>query len=287
MIKKLPKALQKAAPDEFDTPEVGEWAEQKYRILFHYANLFSMSMKEKWEQRVYVDLFACAGKARIKDTSRTVLTSALLALSVDVPFDRYILCEPNPTLRAALKSRVGAKHTGKDVRYVAGDCNSETAAILGEMPAFSKESRVLGFCFIDPCKVSDLKFSTIRALAARFMDFLVLIPTGMDVNRNLTVYLRSDNPSLDEFLGDSSWRATFDQLCRSGDAVDVAITRIFGDQMKALGYKHGGVDDSVLIRYDPKNVPLYRLGFFSRHPLGRSFWKEVKRLSDPQTSFLD
>ena len=286
-MKKLPGALQEAASDEFDTPEVGMWAEQKYRILFHYANLFSTSMKGKWDQRVYVDLFAAAGKARMKDTSRIVLTSALLALSVDVPFDRYIFCEANPTLLAALKSRVETLHPGKNVRYVAGDCNAETDAILGEMPAFGRKAKVLGFCFIDPCRITHLKFSTIRALAARYMDFLILLPTDMDVNRNLTAYLRSDNPSLDEFLGDSSWRDTFERLGRSGDAVGVSITRIFGDQMKALGYKHGGVDDSVLIRYDPKNVPLYRLGFFSRHPLGRSFWKEVKRLSDPQTSFLD
>lgn len=287
MVKKLPQVLQAVSADELITPEVGEWAEHKYQLLFHYANMFASSMKDKWDQRVYVDLFASAGKARVKNTSRIVLTSGLLALSVENPFDRYIFCESDPSLRAALKARVESAHPGKDVHYVAGDCNSETKAILQSMPKFGRDLKVLTFCFIDPCKVAHFKFSTIRALATRYVDFLILVPTGMDINRNLEAYSQPDNSSLDGFLGRPQWRDDFRRARQSGDAVDVAITRIFGDQMRTLGYKHGGVDDSVLVRYDPKNVPLYRLGFFSRHPLGGRFWKQAKQLSDPQTSFLD
>ena len=52
--------------------------------------------------------------------------------------------------------------------------------------------------------------------------------------------------------------------------------------MQSLGYKHDDIENPVLVRSDEKNVPLYRLVFFSRHRLGQKFWEETKKWSDPQ-----
>jgi three-Cys-motif partner protein len=207
-------------------------------------------------------------------------------MSVDVPFDRYILCEANGSFLSTLRARVDATFRGRDVRFVAGDCNANVDDIIGEMPIIGKRDTMLGFCFIDPCKVRHLKFETIRRLAALYIDFLVLIPTGMDINRNLDVYLREDNGDLDEFLGTRTWRFPVMDARRRGESVGLAVGRIFEAQMKALGYGHGGMDDSVLVRYSPKNVALYRLGFFSRHPLGGKFWKAARLASNPQGSLF-
>jgi hypothetical protein len=54
------------------TPEVGAWAETKYCLLALYDELFSTGMKNKWDQRVYLDyldLYAGAGYSRIQGTS--------------------------------------------------------------------------------------------------------------------------------------------------------------------------------------------------------------------------
>jgi three-Cys-motif partner protein len=261
---------------------VGDWAELKYRLLFHYANMFASSMKEKWDRRVYVDLFACAGRAEVKGTTRTVLTSPLLAMSVDVPFDRYILCEANGPCLDALRARTDASFRSRDIRFVAGDCNDNVDEIIRAMPPIGPGATMLAFCFVDPCKVRHLKFETIRRLAAMYVDFLVLIPTGMDINRNPDVYLREDSTDLDDFLGTRDWRFPVMAARRKDESVGLAVGRVFEAQMKALRYTHGGIDDSVLVRYSPKNVPLYRLGFFSRHQLGGKFWKEAKRAGNPQ-----
>ena len=55
--------------DGLMTPEVGGWAETKYRLLALYDELFSTGMKNKWDQRVYLDLYAGAGYSRIQGTS--------------------------------------------------------------------------------------------------------------------------------------------------------------------------------------------------------------------------
>lgn len=63
--------------DGLYTPKIGDWAEKKYRLLWHYANLFATSMKKKWDQRVFIDLFSGSGHARIRGTNRIVQTSSL------------------------------------------------------------------------------------------------------------------------------------------------------------------------------------------------------------------
>ena len=91
--------------DRLMTPEVGGWAETKYRLLALYDELFSTGMKNKWDQRVYLDLYAGAGYSRIQGTSKFLKASPMLALTVTHPFDKYIFCEGREDLLDALKAR--------------------------------------------------------------------------------------------------------------------------------------------------------------------------------------
>lgn len=56
-----------AESDGLACPDVGSWAEIKYRLLALYDELFSTGMKNKWNQRVYVDLYAGAGTAIFRE----------------------------------------------------------------------------------------------------------------------------------------------------------------------------------------------------------------------------
>jgi len=62
VISKLPELKD----DGLITPEVGAWADDKYRLVGNYAAMFAISMKKKWECQVYIDIFAGAGRARIE-----------------------------------------------------------------------------------------------------------------------------------------------------------------------------------------------------------------------------
>ena len=64
--------------DGLITLEVGGWAETKYRLLALYNELFSTGMKNKWDQRVYIDLYAGAGYSAFKEPgdSRKALPSS-------------------------------------------------------------------------------------------------------------------------------------------------------------------------------------------------------------------
>ena len=62
-----------AEDDGLPCPDVGSWAEKKYRLLSLYDELFSTGMKNKWDQRVYIDLYAGAGYARVKGKKKRAM----------------------------------------------------------------------------------------------------------------------------------------------------------------------------------------------------------------------
>src|ERR1035438_3971591 len=96
-----------AHDDGLVVPAVGAWAEEKHRMVALYSTLFPSAMKAKWSRRIYVELYAGAGYSRIRDTSKFIFGSPLLALKVKDPFDKYVFCEENPTNLKALKIRAG------------------------------------------------------------------------------------------------------------------------------------------------------------------------------------
>ena len=111
--------------DGLPCPEVRRWAETKYRLIGLYDELFATGMKNKWDQRVYIDLYAGAGYCRIAGTNTYLKGSPLIALTVNCPFDKYIFCEEKGELLDALKARAKRVAHGSEVACVVGDCDTE------------------------------------------------------------------------------------------------------------------------------------------------------------------
>jgi three-Cys-motif partner protein len=191
--------------DGLPTPEVGRWAETKYRLIRLYDSLFATGMKDKWDERIYIDLYAGAGQSRIRGTSLVVLGSPLLALSVKHPFDKYIFCEEDPNLINALKARVTRLWPDADVTYITGDCNERINEISRKIPTASANHTVLGLCLVDPFDLG-IKFKSIRHLSKWYLDFLCLLALHMDANRNYSRYVSEESQKVDEFLGSTICR---------------------------------------------------------------------------------
>lgn len=210
---------------------------------------------------------------RIKHTQQIIEASPLLVLGIPNGFSKYILCELNNVNAEALRKRSAAVSGSKDVVVIEGDTNANVDVILSHIP-----EGTLTFCFVDPFAIGPLQFATIRRLAnARRVDFLVLLATGMDVNRNEPRYTSDDDITLTATLGHEDWRARWPQpKIAFGDF----IADEFGRSMASLGYHYGGLADTEEID-NGKNSTIYRLAFFSRHQLGDDFWKKCRRSADP------
>jgi three-Cys-motif partner protein len=268
--------------DELITPTIGSWGERKYLLVKNYAQIFANSMKHKWDCRVYIDLFAGGGRSIIEGTSKIVLASPLLAIDIQDKFDIYIFCEQEESKLDALKQRVKRDFSDVEVQYIHGDSNKQVDKILSKIPQHRKGFSVLSFCFADPYNLRSLNFATIQHLSQRFVDFMILIPSGMDANRNLVPhYLKKNNKIIDMFLGTSDWRDEWRSVSVH-QSFDIFLTDYYGRNMQNLGYYYPGIESTQLIRSSKKNLPLYRLALFSRVKLGDKFWSETKKYSDPQ-----
>ena len=175
MRKDMNKEYLEWQEDGLQTWETGPWAERKYRILWNYMQMFSSGMKNLWDKRVYVDLYAGCGCVKVEGSGRMLKGSPLLALSVSNPFDKYIFCEKgndkNPWQINTLKSRVKKLSAEKDIEIIEGDCNENIDNIISKIPK-QYGQKVLTFCFVDPFSLN-LHFKTLQKLAIEHrVDFL-------------------------------------------------------------------------------------------------------------------
>ena len=267
--------------DGLFTPEVGSWSEDKYKLVGLYSRLFATGMKFKWEQRVYIDLYAGAGIAKLRGTEKRVMGSPLIALTVRDPFDLYIFCEENGVNLEALKQRVKRIAPERKVEYVPGDCNAKVNRICSLIPVATPTEKVLSFCFVDPYDIGT-KFSTIKMLSKRFIDFLVLLALYMDANRNYGNYLRSENRKVDDFLGLADWRDRWEKEKYSTIKFPEFLAKEYANQMSSLGYINQPIYNMKKVRSDEKNLPLYLLTLFSRHQKAYEFWEEVLKYGTDQ-----
>jgi three-Cys-motif partner protein len=273
-----------ADDDGLNCPEVGRWAEEKYRLLALYDELFSTGMKHKWDQRIYIDLYAAAGQCRIQGTTTFLKGSPLIALTVANPFDKYIFCEENEDLIGALKARTKRIAPAANVAYILGRCDSEIERICAEIPKHSSTNKVLGLCLVDPFDFG-IKFETVRRLSTFFIDFLVLLAVGMDANRNYDHYVDGQSTKIDEALGNTDWRERWKSGTVKRSNFRQFLASEFSTSMESLGYLKQPLDRMKLVRSGEKNLPLYYLALFSRHPIAYKFWDDVLRYSTDQTSF--
>jgi three-Cys-motif partner protein len=285
--------LQQLEDDRLVLPEVGAWAETKYRLVQTLSGMIATAMRPpKWDEGVYVDLFAGAGRAHVKGTSHIVPTSASLAVGVKRPFDRYVLCELNPENAEALRIRMARDAPQAPVTVIEGDCNECTASI-GAAVVPSPARRVLTFCVVDPYKLKDLRFRTISDLAQRLsargrraVDFLVLVPTYMDAHRNRKYYVPAKSTIVEQFLGRPEWRQEWDGWQTSGGSREFGafVLDAFSRSMQELGFLYDGLGEEEPVRLD-QGTRLYHLVVFSRHSLGRDFWRKAKKTSLAQLGF--
>jgi three-Cys-motif partner protein len=265
--------------------ETGPWAEKKYRVLDNYMQMFSSGMKNLWDKRVYVDLYAGCGCVKVESTGKVLKGSPLLALSVVNPFDKYIFCEKGDDKNIwridALRSRVKKLSDGKEVEVIDGDCNEKIDEIISKIPK-KYGQKVLTFCFVDPFSL-DLQFNTLRKLATEHRtDFLVLLALMMDANRNVVHYEKEDNDKIDLFLDDREWRSKWSEVKLYDNSFPRFLANEFENKMISLGYKKSSKGNTIEVRSSEKNLPLYHLAFFSKHERGYDFWNKGKVYSDNQ-----
>ncbi len=266
--------------DGLHIPDVGPWTEDKFDLIRLYCQIFSSAMKNKWT-RVYIDLYAGSGLCRIEGRDQVLLGSPLIALSVDVSFDRYIFCESDPVRFSALKARVEKNYTKHDTRLIAGKFEEHIEEICSAIP-----SKSLALCFVDPFDC-DFDIDNLKTISkcARGVDFLCLLALQMDAKRNIQNYLKPGS-KIDRMIGNTTWRARWNDRSNLHEDFAKFLAREFARSMSEVGYLETPLHQMREVKTHDKNVPLYYLAMFSKDQMAFKLWAQVLKYSNKQSSLF-
>lgn len=278
--------MNKVIDDNLHIDEAGPWAVRKYKLVEYYYNQFATSMKKKWDNRIYIDLYSSSGYSKIKGTNNIVVTSPLIAANVKDKFDKYIFCEIDPIKIDSLEKRIRRDFADINAKFLNCDVNFSVDQIIKEIPKFSKNLTGLTLCLVDPYKIDNFSFTTIEALSRYMIDFLILIPSFMDVNRNEKNYINEKSNLVAKFTNNSNWRNDWDKYRKEGFTFGTFIVKSFNESMIKNGFLGLESDEFILIRNPQNNSPLYHLAFYSKSQLGIKFWNNARKGTTDQFEFF-
>ena len=104
----------------------------------------------------------------------------------------------------------------------------------------------------------------------------------MDANRNFDNYSDEENKKVDLFIGRNNWREPFRNMEVNRNDFINYLARVYDENMGRLGYKVKDEGLKPKVDAEEYNLALYYLAFYSKHPLGNKFFKEIQKYHIPQ-----
>ena len=258
----------------------GPWSQGKLTYVQRYATAFMTAMGPKrkpgqWSDLVYLDFLAGPGLGIDRKTGVEFDGSPLRALRVIPAFDRLVFSDVQPKHVEALKQRIPPADQGRvDVRL--GDCHDVARDVVAKFT-----NRALGLAFVDP-QGFEVKFRLFQTLATRRIDVLYLFPGGIGIARNVGTFVKRAKTPLDDLI--PHWRDLKRARVAGGQQLnaeemashDQPFVMAFMQRMGQLGFQYSGQGEPYFT--NEKNVAMYHLLFFSKHPAGLALWRGVTKI---------
>ena len=267
-------------PDGLKTRPSGAWVAERLDYVRRYIDIFETSMRSKWHQRNYIDLFAGPGKNVRKDTGEILLGSPILSLRTRYPFTGYFFADLDPSNVKALEQRCSASPLSDLVHIYNENANRIVSVVVSSIQQFSTHS--LNLAFLDP-EGLELEWSTVAQLGTLRCD-LIIHYSQQGLSRFMeAAYETGEETRIDRFFGNEDWRGIYTSWRNKSRKTGMhrELIDLYKDRLISLGYQEVKQSDEImtepLIRNTKRNAPLYRLIFASKHPLGDEFWQKVTK----------
>lgn len=248
---------------------VGKWVpNEKHRYLAQYLDATREAQK-KFRHRVLIDPFCGPGRIQVEGESFTRDGGSMVAYRQSVAsgasFTRVLVGDIDAERAQANESRLLA--AGAQVRSFVGPADQTVDEMAKAVPFGA-----LALAYIDPYNLEHLSFSIIERLAKlQYVDFAVHFSL-MDLMRNIDMELDPKRDRFDHAL--PGWRAAVTTDSLSKASLPGWFFERWCNAVQALGFKVSG---QMPLITDGKGRSIYRLVFFSRHPLPDRIWDDIAR----------
>jgi three-Cys-motif partner protein len=269
---KLPPVIDPT--DKLIVDEVGPWSAEKHERLRRYIDISSGARAKYVPPRgtggaSYIELFSGPGKSRIRDTTKIVPASPLVAYEAarasNVRFSEIYLNDLDFHKSAAVDRRIRALG-GAALCYA----KPADAAIDDILKAVNPAG--LHFAFLDPYNLEHIPFRIIEKLARLPRIDMLIHVSVQDLQRNLDRY-SVPGGVLDDFA--PGWRYHVDPK-QSIVAFRSALLAYWLQKIRNLGTMPA---EGMELVTGPGNIRLYWLVFVSAHELAQKLWNAIRDLS--------
>ncbi|MDP3323791.1 three-Cys-motif partner protein TcmP [Hydrogenophaga sp.] len=248
---------------------VGRWVpDEKHLYLTRYLNA-TREARKKFKQRVLIDPFCGPGRIQVEGESFTRDGGSIAAYRESVasgaPFTHVLVGDIEGERARANELRLAS--TGATVQSFVGPANQTVDAMIQVIPFGA-----LALAYIDPYNLEYLSFSIIERLAKlQYVDFAVHFSL-MDLTRNIDMELDPKRDRFDHAL--PGWRSAVPTDALSKSSLPGWFFNAWCKAVGDLGFKVSG---QMPLITDGKGRSIYRLVFFSRHPLPDRIWGDIAR----------
>jgi three-Cys-motif partner protein len=254
--------------DDLPAMEVGDWAAEKADLLRRYVDA-SRGARAKYRACAYIDLFSGPGRVFRRDAGEFADGCAIAAWRQSVesgsPFSQVIVGDVDQSNVVCCERRLIAIKA--PVRALVGKAEEIVEQAIQQLDPYG-----LHLAFIDPFNLGALPLKIIESLARiKRMDLIVHFSQN-DLQRNLPEPNDPHNGAVFEAFA-PGWRKAItarNKVMQRSQYFQHWISRVRSLESYQVA------DAFPLIRNN-RNVPLYRLVLFSRHPLGKKLWDDVAK----------
>lgn len=275
LISKLPAFTE----DGFAITAAEPWFKVKVQIIERYLLSFVAGLAGRADEFVFVNLCAGSGLYAIGNKKEIIPGASLIALGVDLPISKWILCVPEAENARALKVRVNRYYRGRNVVIVDGPQNQLMDKLRFFIPPSRRGHKVATFCIVDPFSL-EVPFATIESLAMLGCSFLITYTFQMNTRFNHRSYTKEHRDKLVGFLGGPLTADVLKPGFTNNLPFYKRLVKTHANRMLTLGLSASlaahKLESSLM------QVPVYYTGFYSAMLPAREMHREVDAIGHVQ-----
>ncbi len=259
--------------DDLPVTAAEPWVRNKINIIRQYLHSFITNQVSKVDNLFFVDLYAGNGLYSLGSRRELFPSAALMALTLDLPISKFILCEADPERFNILKIRINKYFRHKNIVLLDGKPEEILDRIDLYVPASKGDYRASTFCLCDPFSL-EMPFRLLSQLASK--DFTFLVPFNFALNDQLndTFYLTEQRHRLAEFLGSESQVQRLEKELGGNTRFYKRLIRIYESNVLTLGLNSSTsvhkLDSGLM------EMPMYYIGLFSKQVPTKAVLHEVE-----------
>lgn len=269
--------------DGFSITVAEPWVKQQAWIVTQYLTSFVNHLQGKVDQIIFVDLVVGSGLYSLGGKREIFPGVSLMAMKLDLPITKFVLCENDPEKYKALKIRVNRYFKNKNVVLLESNWDELVARINLYVPSGKQNFKTAVLCLCNPFSF-EVPFDLMDRLAEKDFSFLVPFTFPLNERINYRHYLHHQHEKVKNYMGGFKDMEKLEKNLASNTEFYKRLIKIYEKNMEANGlsslFSTHKLDSGLM------EMPTYSIGLFSKLNVSKLVYQKVIESESKQTTLF-